>query len=605
MNSVVSADTELDNLIRTIKTIGIKNVFSFDEEWEQKERKASFNEKEITEFLNDIGEEIDTELEELLLEHNIMTVNELLTSSITELESIKTIIDEFISKERDLTELKVLDNLFKKLEQEGIAFKKFANKLSVEDIKGTNGRILFLLDMNMEHIGESNDVILETLVEINKFRDEELDIAIVYSNEKLMHYENHQSKTKYIEDTIQTDKIKVNELEKYLMAHQLWAISKEKEEDKLIKGLNEVLSKAAIGNSLYYYLRIKAKIMNDAIMELISLSEQDFRYLLKDALIEGESIINVLQRLQQSLLNKNEFIRKKTDVEYSRSISDLLEIVNIANDDIVNLLKEVEKVKKFKEQSKKEKFETGVFRNISEYGLVDYSVNHTYEDISTGDIFKLEVLGDESPSYGILITANCDIPIRFGNKFSEGVRRNEENMSLLLFKSCNIEDMEKKIITDNENKLIWPINEINNDTNYLTALYPLNKVLQIDSRILDICTVNDQGKGYLNNEGQYYANFKTYHFKEYFKTNIKKWIEEISLPENYMKDEELIRNLGEMKNQYLELMIGLKYNINFDIDENEFKIQRIGRLETGITLKLLQNYSNKIGRVGVESIPFL
>lgn len=606
MSVETEINSDLENLLLTLKKIGIKNVYSFDDEWNHTNINKTLYQKNLVEMLNDIGEEIETELEEKLDEEGIFTVEHLLNSKEEEFKFLKDVIESFLSKDRDLSELKILDSLFERFEKEGIVCKKLAKKINMDDIREIDGNILFLLDMNMENIGESNDVILNSLLEINKVRSDTLDIAVVYSHEKLLHFENHFTKTSYIEKNLDTHSTALGDVEKYLIAHQLWAITKEKEEEKLIKNLNEILSKAILGNNLHNYLRLKVNVMNGAIMELIRFSEIDFNFLLKDAIIEGESILKVLERTQQSLLSKHENIRKRTDTNYITSIEGLLETVNITNNDILREIMEVDKVDKFRQQARKEKVDTGIFKNLSEYGLVDYSINHTYEDLSTGDIFFLGQSGDNVKNYGILITANCDIPIRFGGKkFSEGVKRNEEMLSLLLFNSSDIDVMKDKIIQDKMNKLIWPLYESRDGEDQLIVLEPLDKVVQLDSRIIDICTLNKYGKAYLDISEEQFSKYKTVHFMEYFNNEIRGWLKDITSIHHYVEEKEMLENMDKNVDKYTELMASYKYNIKLDINEKVFNIQRVGRLNSGVTLKLLQTYANKIGRFGIESIPFL
>ena len=52
-------------------------------------------------------------------------------------------------------------------------------------------------------------------------------------------------------------------------------------------------------------------------------------------------------------------------------------------------------------------------------------------------------------------------------------------------------------------------------------------------------------------------------------------------------------------------MVGLKYNIGFNIEEKYFNLQRIGKLNNKITLKIVQDNLSKLSRIGLEKKSFV
>ncbi|WDV06732.1 hypothetical protein [Lysinibacillus irui] len=599
---------EVDNkvpFISMLKKNGISHVVSFDDEWDSKdEPPKQILEMDALEYLETMGENIDIEqIEPIMLEHDINSVQEVLDSLLEDLGELKSIINKHVGTKRDKKELEILENLFKEIQEEDIQFSKFSKKFECDDVRNIDGRILFLLDMNMEDLGEGKDVIIETLIEINKVRRNTLDIAIVYSHEVLTSYKDHTSKIQYLEANLTGYTEIQNETEKYLLAHQLWAIPKVKSQEALVEQLNSILTNAILGHTLYKYLNRKVNIMSTTIMELIKFSDNEFDLLLKDALIEGESLLNVLQRIQFSLLNKNEFNSKTSDTIYIQAIENLLDIFNSKTQGIINDFKEIDKIDKIRTQSRKQKLEEASYKNLSEYGLIDYSINTTYEDLQTGDIFNLKLHNDEQQYYGVLITANCDIPIRFGKKFTEGTQRNEEYMSLLLYTPIEIEQAKKDLINDTANKYIWPVIERGNSDMFI-ALKPSEKVIHVHSNLLDTCTLNKEGKACLDYKKEEFEKYKSYNYILHFESVLKDWVTDIFNVSHYTNNPTLVEDMNGKSKQYLELLSGYKYLVSLDISTKEFKMERIGRMSSNHSLKIIQNYANKISRLGVESIPF-
>ena len=91
------------------------------------------------------------------------------------------------------------------------------------------------------------------------------------------------------------------------------------------------------------------------------------------------------------------------------------------------------KISKFRKDTVKEKIRSRSYEGITEHGIIDYSINKVFKDISTGDIFKIKKDGEDEYKYGVIVNASCDLPVRFNEKLSEGSNRKDSDIILALY----------------------------------------------------------------------------------------------------------------------------------------------------------------------------
>ncbi|WP_160043661.1 hypothetical protein [Paenibacillus sp. USDA918EY] len=601
--------TELDVLL---KSLNIKHIYSYDDEWDLDKLKTEAEERyqellrlDYTEFSKMFGINI-LKPEDIYISNNgIILVEEIVNSQSKELDRLKLMFEKHIIKERDSNPLNMLNAVLEKIaEKEEITVKRFPNKFSVGDVRDVDGRILFLLDMNMGDNSQDNDVVINTILEISKSRPNNHDIAVVYSHEKLEMYNQHDTKVRYVDAYLEKNKPELgidNETIKHLLPFQLWAISKGEVDGRLLDLITTTLEKAAFGYSLHDYLKAKHNLTQKATLELIKLPEETFEVLYKDAFVEGEIFLDILERTHQSILNKVEYDLTKDN---SSLIENLLTVSISKNKRISEEIKSLG-IKKFRMENTKKKTDPVIFKGLSEYGLINYSINLNYSDIMTGDLFVFNTFNPDIKKYGILVTTDCDLPVRpKGNEIKES-NRNAKAVTLLLCDSIAYSETNeefKKAMEDED--VLWPIYHENQ--HLLLIPDTKSELLTTDSRILDLCSLNKDGSANLLINEDIIKNYKTYYFNDYYKNNLNIWMNKVFEISNYIPQEMVVKEgavAATDSNQLISLMAGLKYSIKLNYEDKKFEVQRIGRLETRRTLQLIQTKVNHMSRIGLTSVP--
>ncbi|MGG1672478.1 hypothetical protein ACIFOE_17875 [Paenibacillus sp. NRS-1783] len=606
---------ELDILL---KSLDVKYIFSYDDEWdnEKLEEEAEENKKKLialnySEFSSKFAIKILDPEETYLLNEDLSTVDEILNSTAKEIERLKKMFLKAINKERESNPLIMLKSVLDKVESsKQVSVKTFANRFDLTNVKDVDGRILFLLDMNMGESDQEKDVVIKTIIDINKSRPNSHDIAVVYSHEKLEMYKKHDTKVSYVESYLEQNNLSLhpdNEASKYLIPFQLWAISKGEADGELIKTITSTLEKAAFGYSLHDYLEKKHEITQKATLNLIKLPEETFEVLYGDSFVEGEIFLDVLERTHQSVLNKVEFEAVRSNPQIYEN---LLSVSKMKNEKISTEIK-AQGIKKYRNNIAKKKTDPSIFEGLPEYGLINYTINATYTDIMTGDVFVFDTYESSDKKYGILVTTDCDLPIRpKGNEIKE-CGRNSKLVTLLLC-DCLVfsttDGKAKEKIEDGEG--LWPV--ILNGEHCLLIPDTKNTLLTIDSMILDLCSLNSEGWAELPVDIAAIESFKTYYFNEYYKNNLSNWIENVDklttyIPDNITLPDVAAASSGEKLDDHTQrlvnIMAGLKYTVRLSLENRKFEIKRVGRLETRRTLQLIQTKVNHMSRIGLTSIP--
>lgn len=625
--------TEMQNeLILLINKLGITHIYSHDDQWnDYKSGDLKVNETELLDidlfdFFERYSITLTDEFKRIISNKGYTTLEELVDSDIKSLDKLINECLGYLELKRENRVLQSLDDLFQILHKFDINIVTSSEKFNKDDVPSVDGKILFLLDMNMEDTSGEKDVIIESIFDIKKSRPDMYDIAIVYSYENLAFYDDQEQKAKYVESYLTEKKIPIKfdlETEKYLFLHQLWSLSKTTRIDELSANLVTTLIRAAFGHSLHDYLEFKTKSARNVMLDLIKIKESTFEFLYHDSFVEGELFIEILERTKKSILNKVE-INELQSPEYNLSIDNLFAVSTLKNKRILDEIKATG-LKAFSKSNLEKKSNSGIYKGISEYGLVDYSVNKTYKDIMTGDIFKIIMHENNKTKYGVLISTDCDLLVRFvGNSLSD-IKRNVDVVSLLLYDGYNIDSTDaKKIIKEKDG--LWPIKDGDNYVVLDTKTKPI--LLNVDVRVLDLCSLNHQGWALIKPKEDF-LYYKSHFFKHYFNKDISKWLLKILdineyLPSDFNYDEMVaatkddydvtskekeaelkiytenkVRNL----NQLIDVFIGLKYFILHNRQQERLEILRIGRLETKRTLQLIQNNYNLISRIGVSTNP--
>jgi hypothetical protein len=606
---------DIDKFKGWLKKLGITHIVSYDDEWDKVESGTytdSINrylEVDIDEFAERYGIEIDDDVQELLDENEVETVEELMNDDWeNDLANLKSSIKDVFGVRKIIKPLEILENILGDISKEtDIIFQKH-NKPNYEEISKIEGRILFLIDMNMQSVGLAEDSVIDVIRLLKKNRAEHFDLAIVYSHEDLGRYKQHDSKVAYIEDylkehpeALKEDRKEITEAQyKYLLAYQLWGINKTHSKTDLIKELVEAIEKAAFGYSLHDYLESKILFTQRAATELINLSEEKFNILLQDSFIEGERFLDILNRTHESISRGIEFDQIQQDTNYREIMKNVMSVAR-AKDAI--LLEKIgnQSIVRFSRKEIFERITKGSNSKVAKFNLVDYGVNELYENITTGDIFEIKLHEDGATQYAILISASCDLPLRFQDKIDSEIDRKKESIVLSFYNGKCIEEMpidkQKQMIASDDS--IWPI-VLEDGKSY--ALSATNKICTLNGKILDLCTFTSTGEAILEKEILAMAiPYKNYHSLKYMEETLYPWLDDVKKIESYLGDS--VGNELMKEKDLLPILAGLKYNIKMNYEESKFEIKRIGRLEKAVALNVVQNNMTNLSRIGLEKTP--
>ena len=254
-----------------------------------------------------------------------------------------------------------------------------------------------------------------------------------------------------------------------------------------------------------------------------------------------------------------------------------------------------------------------ILRNYewAQYQFVHKDVNRTFADVAHGDIFKLKCSNNSDKySIGVLISQPCDCILR---KNGSRVERNVSSFTLILFeeKLISKETIEQPSELDNISKhdkwksriqklrdggiiLSSEVNEDKVHAMYIDARAPV-KALQIQPFVLDLASLDEEGKAYLpdlNRLEQLIKIKKTNNWSEYYPA-LKLEVE---------KHKERLYLLREKLGKKADEVICALYGLAFSQDESRFCIERIGHLEDNMAELITYNYITHTYKAGKNSL---
>jgi len=619
-----------------LKAAKIKYIISIDDNWKPAKREIDKSE-DLELFIHSrkikLPEHVYIALRN---ESDIQSIDDLMSSDNESLEELKDIIKKHIDADVKidpaLERLNILFNEIKKIYPDITIEKKYELNYDFSQYKEN---CLYILDKNMG--GKETDVIVESILNINKSSNTKNDIILIYSNASIKEYENNQSKLEYLKSKFQDKKEEFYEL----LIYKMWAIDKSGNFNELLAKVYRMLLKSIYGNALYHVISYKVNIEKKAYSDLIIINTEELLNSIKDSFIEGDNIIQTLNRIYDGLKNKNEFEiindknmqsieelilyeREEIDEEYNKINSISTEINNSQNTTdetpygnyrIIRLKSKLEEVSSTK--------------SISHYSIIDYTINRYYTDISTGDIFRYQDVNGKL-NYGMLISQACDCVIRILHDDNiKHIDRLSKEMKILLFKA---EEIRSEITIDKAKKLkkyistyVWPV-KIGDKT---FIFKPLEKIISLDDYILDLCSLSNDGKAKLNFNIESALKYKSFHSYKYFTDFKDKYFgsnskfnrtgniildqyeremnglydqarQEVACTYDCINSEIIQEPYKKLRQNIFEQTITIKYGISFK--DNTFSLERIGRLEPKRTLLVIQDMANKLSRVGTDPV---
>jgi hypothetical protein len=607
----------VQKIVDKLKVFDIRRIMSIDDSWNIGSRAINIDtDTDLQRLLSDKGIVISKPENDLLVKYEIIYLEELFACEESGLLPLKEKIKIITETKPALDETLVsLDFLLTEIQNnlEDVQIIKKSDKVS--DSLEFDENCLFILDKNM---GKNNsDVIIESILSIGDKRKDKHDLIIIYSNELGNDFLDHESKFKYLEGKVDGDNDK-----KLLLIYQMWAINKTAEKPNLAKQFNDKLSDSIYGSSLYKLILSKKDSANNAFKDLIMIDTNQLSTIFTDSYIEGDSIYSSITNLIDMLIKKNEYLGYESN---NKSIENILSYEREKIGLLPGGIASKNKYKVFRNTNLKNKLISSK-TNSSHFDIIDYIINKSYADISTGDIFRFKVTESDEWQYALLISQACNCVIRIQD-YGDPVDRANKEMKLLLFNAHEISnsysDEEIEKISRGISSKIWPVMV----DGKMLILSPIEKTKILPDFILDLCSLNVDGNAKIDFDVDIINKYKPYHSMDYFRKFKKSYIDEILMAQANLitnRYEEAFSNLyqdvteeiacskacatltqtqdviKELQKKVRNDIISLKYDINYK--NNIFDLERIGRLEPKRTLLLAQEYIYKLSKAGADPL---
>ncbi len=578
----------MQDLIQMLKEYEIKNIVSVDDDWGVAEGLLDKIAAQGIEANSTVKDYCDLYAIDIAAEETEV-FRELSHTALKDLADIEfkmphmfTAICESLEVAMDIS-LKILKDVLGQLAKLG-KFEIYRGVKFEDDYKKLVGNTLYILDKDMGENRENE--FLEYILSILNQRTNNNDLIIIYSNE-VSGLLNHQEKLQYLE-SCDTEE---NEL---AILYQFWPLSKSGDEDRLISGIKEMMSKSMYGRTLSKMIEVKRISVEKAFKDLLQINIDNLDDMIIDAYVEGGKITDSYELLMESFIKRNalEQVMDSDVLEYEK------DLLHYGAKRIKEILEEKEIVSKTKyENLRNESAKKKLLTSLSVlYNIADYSVNQRYENPAMGDIYVFTEARTKKRYVGMLISQECSMMIRL-ESFPDGIGRKAEELLLLLFDYIEIteENVKRFISKQNIKKLndyIWPI-KINEKTCLLEGI---KRSMYVRPEILDLCGLNSSGQAKLQFDVKN-LDYKSVYSQEYYKNfeqNVGKKIQEMS--------EQVIQANGieSPESNIKNLIISLAYGIEFDGD---FKMQRICKIEEKQALHIIHEYLNDIAKIGLQVLP--
>lgn len=576
----------IEQIKQKLTFMNINKIISIDNEWSQNNNIDLS--KDITDFIEELHPQNEKELLRKISNKGYLTLKNAYDDNDEEL--IKLINSKNDMQNQLPPNLENLDKILKALQSKGIAIEKIDKYQPSIFQKYNTENCLFILDKEMDGVN-NKDIIKESIPNIIEESDKNgiNHLIIVYSSNISDEYVNNSKKLDYVQQRI-TSPGKSN-----FYIYKMFAIEKNPD-IKLDQELNTKISDCIYGDALYHYMVLE-KNKTDKIYNLIcEIDNEEISKISDDNFIEGNNITDSINTIKKAMtkMHENEQLDK---------VKNILEKFNFYQKDRIknfishnSTLTTNSQYSKYRESHDIEFVENILQSNIAIWENIDYSVNKFYKDISTGDIFKIKLLKENKEQYLLIIENACDCILRNQKNINDISRKNKtENIKVLLLDKYDIIESEKKQIAKQfgNGEIIFPIKE-----HEIYYLKNTGKIVSIPQLLLDLCTLNEEGKCLINYSKEIIQKYKNYYFEKYMDMpqtlkNLEKLKTYLSVENSKMK--EILNSQDESENCIYS------FQIDKDLQENLF-LSRIGRLDYNITLRLCQkNYYEKEDKVLTES----
>ena len=561
----------------------IKNIISIDDGWstvgkiEEKIEKAGLDLNiTVKDFCETYEIEIDAEEMDSYKDSGYVLIKEL--------ESIKDIIPQTFlviceTLEVDIdANLKTLKSILSQLEEK---FHIYTGIKYEDDYQTLDGNTLYILDKDMGEDRENE--FIDYIVSIIDKRKSYNDLVIVYSNEVSGLLE-HDKKVQYLESN--NDKGKDLEV-----LYQFWPLSKITDENQLVNGIKEMVSKSMYGKALSKMIEMKKFSMDKAFKDLLHINIDNLDDMIIESYIEGGKITDSYELLIDSLIRKNvlEQILSTDVLNYEKG---LLEYSAKRSKEIIDE-KRISSKSKYNnlriEANKKKLLDSGSLV----YNVADYSINREFNNPSMGDIYVFTEPRSNKEYAGMLISQECSIMIRM-DKYPDSIKRKAEELLLLLFDIIEITEETVPGVLDKLDDCIWPI-KIDEK---VCLLKNTKRSMYVSPEILDLCGLNASGRANIEFEEdslKYKSVYSRAYYKD-FKQIVQKKIGDTV--EQVIQASEITNTQDSVKNMIISLAYGVEFKGNFEL-------RRICKIDEKQTLHTIHEYLNGIAKIGLQIYPNL
>ncbi len=569
----------IEQIKQKLSFMHINKIISIDNEWSQNNN-IDLN-KDITDFIEELHPKNEQELLRKISNKGYLTLKNAYDDNDAEL--IKLINAKNDMQNQLPPNLEKLDKILNALQSKGVTIEKIDKYQPSIFEKYNTENCLFILDKEMDEVS-NKDIVKESIPSIIEESDKNgvNHLIIVYSSNISDEYVNNSKKLEYVKQRIQFPG-KSN-----FYIYKMFAIGKSSD-TQLEQELNTKISDCIYGDALYHYMVLEKSKTNKIYDSICEIDNEEISRISEENFIEGNNIsdsINTIKKAITKMQKSEQFDKEKS----------MLEKFNFyQKDKIKNFILNNSKLatnsqyNKYRESQDIALVENILQSNIAIWENIDYSVNKFYEDISTGDIFKIKLLKDDKEKYLLIVENACDCILRNKKNISDIARRDETgNIKVLLLEKYDIVESQKKQLVKqfSNGEIIFPVKE-----HEIYYLKNTEKVISIPQILLDLCTLNEEGKCILNYNKEIIQKYKNYYFEAYM--DMPRTIEKIENLKKYLSiDNSYIKKGLELQEEAEENIIK-PFQIEKSDDGNPY-MERIGRLNYNITLRLCQkNYYKK------------
>ena len=576
----------IEQIKQKLSFMHINKIISIDNEWSQNNN-IDLN-KDIIDFIEELHPNNEKELLRKISNKGYLTLNDAYNDNDEEL--IKLINLKNNMQNKLPPNLEKLDKILNALQSKGVIIEKI-NKYQPSIFQKYNTEnCLFILDKEMDEVS-NKDIVKESIPSIIEESDKNgvNHLIIVYSSNISDEYVNNSKKLEYVKQRIQFPG-KSN-----FYIYKMFAIGKSSD-TQLEQELNTKISDCIYGDALYHYMVLEKSITNKIYDSICEIDNDEISRISEENFIEGNSIIDSINTINKAITK----MQKSEQFDKEKSI---LEKFNFyQKDKIKNFILNNSKLatnnqyNKYRESQDIAYVENILQSNIAVWENIDYSVNKFYKDISTGDIFKIKLLKEDKEQYLLVIENACDCVLRNQKNINDISRKDiSGNIKVLLLDKYDITESNKKQIAKHfsTGEIIFPIKE-----SKIYYLKNTGKIVSISQILLDLCTLNEEGKCMTNYSKEIIQKYKNYYFEQYMDMpqtleNIKKLNTYLAIENSKMKE---ILKLQEESENCIS-----SFQIQKDSEKN-LCLNRIGRLDYNITLRVCQkNYYEKENEVLTNS----